>query len=136
MTIGPQENSPAVAFDVRARKYPPGALISAKRSSMATTTIDACSGPMQRCASSQAEALIPIAGRTWQAASKRATRHPARRQHAVHVPLRRREGSRTVGLNDGLVLQRVGGSNVLRVGVVKKLNAEKQGNIPGVILRR
>jgi len=70
MTIGPQENSPAAAFDVSARRYPPGDLMSAKRSNMATTTIDACSGPMNRCASSQADALIPMAGRTWQAASK------------------------------------------------------------------
>jgi|TARA_R100000773_G_C4180973_1_gene90713 hypothetical protein len=64
MTIGPQENSPAAALDVNARKYPPGDLMSEKRSSIATTTIEACSGPMQRCASSQAETLIPMAGRT------------------------------------------------------------------------
>ena len=64
MTIGPQENSPAAALVVSARRYPPGDLMSAKRSSMATTTIEACSGPMKRCASSQAETLIPIEGRT------------------------------------------------------------------------
>ena len=64
MTIGPQENSPAAALAVSARKYPPGDLMSAKRSNMATMTIEACSGPMKRCASSQADALIPMAGRT------------------------------------------------------------------------
>jgi len=36
MIIGPQESSPAAAFDVRAQRWPPGDLMSAKRSRMAT----------------------------------------------------------------------------------------------------
>ena len=62
--IGPSENSPASAFRVNPRKYPPADLIAAPRCRMHATTIAAGISPRTVCASSQALGLIPSIDRT------------------------------------------------------------------------
>ncbi len=59
ISIGPTENSPAPAFSVSARRYPPAELMCRARCRMQATTIAAASGPIVWQASSYADGETP-----------------------------------------------------------------------------
>lgn len=68
ISAGPSENSPALAFSVSVRRYPPALLISSPRCRIAAMTIDASCSPKTSKASAQASGETPSAERAVAAA--------------------------------------------------------------------
>ena len=71
ISIGPSVNSPASAFRVSSRRYPPALVIAAPFCRIAATTIAAGISPMTDCAASQALGLIPSIERTTAATQRK-----------------------------------------------------------------